>query len=142
VAVESTPAYIQIDGETGNAYNEAAFRYFLALERKRAERAVRPLLLLLLKVRNQPAKRTGLAPTVSAGIFSALATCIREVDFSGWYREGVVAAAVIAPNGPTSDAVRRHLSARVVRALQQRLSAAEAARITVRVVELGGRPRI
>jgi hypothetical protein len=142
VAVESTPAFIQFDGEVCRAYNEVAFRYFLEIERKRAERSVRPLLLMLVTLRKPPGATAAVPPEMFAKIFSVLVACVREVDFVGWYREGSVAAAVLAPSGPVSATVRHHLSARVLRALKERLSQDEAARVGVRVVTLGRSPRM
>jgi hypothetical protein len=142
VTVESTPAFIQFGGEVCRAYNEVAFRYFLEIERKRAERSVRPLLLMLVTLRKPPHAPAVVPPEMFAKIFSVLGACVREVDFVGWYREGSVAAAVLAPSGPVSATVRHHLSARVLRALKERLSLDEAARVGVRVVTLGRSPRM
>lgn len=139
---EATPAFIQFNGETCRAYNEVAFRYFLEIERKRAERSIRPVLLMLVTLR-RPSKRAPIAPPeIFPKIFSVLGACVREVDFVGWYRENSVAAAVLAPSGPVTASVRHHLSARVLRALKERLSPDEAARVGVRVVTLGRSPRM
>ena len=46
---------VSLEGRLGQAYNEDAFRYFFEIERKRAARAHRPVLLLLLDLRDQPA---------------------------------------------------------------------------------------
>src|SRR2546422_1060554 len=40
-------------GRLGQAYNEQAFRYFLAIERKRSERSGHPFLLLLVDLKEQ-----------------------------------------------------------------------------------------
>ena len=42
---------VAFEGRLGQAYNEEAFRYFLAIERKRAERSHRTFLLLLVDVK-------------------------------------------------------------------------------------------
>ena len=137
-----TPAFIRFAGDATRAYNEAAFRYFLDVERRRAERAHSPLFLMLVSLKQRPGGRMALTPTTSAAVFSALTSCVREVDFVGWYHEGLVAAAVLAPSGSPSDTVRHHLSARAHRALQHTLSTADAARAEVRVVGLGRTPRM
>jgi hypothetical protein len=137
LGVESTPAFIRIAGDATRAYNEAALRYFLAVERKRAERSLKPLLLMLVALKQRPGARIALAPDTSAAIFSALGSCVREVDFVGWYRESTVAAVVLVPTGPASQTVRQELKARVLRALRAALSTADAARAEVRVVGLG-----
>ncbi len=143
VAVESTPAFIRFAGDVTRAYNEAAFRYFLAIERKRAERARSSLLLMLVSLKQLSGARMALTPATSAGVFSALNSCVREVDFVGWYHEGLVAAAVLAPTGsPSHTTMRQKLSVRARRALQDTLSTADAARVEVRVVGLGRTPRM
>jgi len=142
VAVESTPAFTRIDGEICQAYNEVAFRYFLEIERKRAERSLRPLLLILVKLRRHSAYPAVSAPQMFAKVFSALDACVREVDLVGWYREGVIAAAVLVAGAPASELVRNRLRARVLRVLRERLSPDEAARVHVRVVAFGHRPRM
>jgi hypothetical protein len=142
VTVESAPAFISINGQPSQAYNESAFRYFLEIERRRAERSVRPLLLLLVKLKSSGANNAATSPGTFTKIFSVLSASVREVDFIGWYREGVVAAAVLAPSGPVSETVRHHLSARVLRALRERLSPDEAAHVAVRVIALGRSQRM
>jgi hypothetical protein len=140
-AVESRPAYLRINGEISDAYNEAAFRYFLAIERTRAERSARPLLLLLVKLRKSK-NQTGVSQRTSAAIFAALRACVREVDFVGWYREAKVAGAVLAPSGPAPENLRHQLRDRVVQALTRTLSAAGGARVDVRVLDASRKPRM
>ena len=140
--IESKPAYVRINGEVSHAYNEAAFRYFLTLERRRAERHVRPLLLVLVKLRKHSQSGSALTPPTLATIFSALSACVREVDFVGWYREGVVAAAALIPSSNTAEQVQHHVNERVVRVLRMRLSASDVARLAVRVIELGPKARM
>jgi hypothetical protein len=141
-AAESKPAYVRLNGEVSDAYNEAAFRYFLAIEKTRAERSVRSLLLLLVKLPKPSESHRAVSPHTYSTIFSALRACVREVDFVGWYREGRVAAAVLAPSGAASENVRHQLNARVVRVLTQKLPADEAGRLEVRVVDVGHKPRM
>jgi hypothetical protein len=143
-AVESKPAFVRVNGEVGDVYNEAAFRYFLALafEKIRAERSVRPLLLLLVKLRKPSKHQDEASVHRSSTIFSALRACVREMDFVGWYREGRVAAAVLAASGAASENVRHQLKVRVVRVLTQKFPADEAGRLEVRVVDVGHKPRM
>jgi hypothetical protein len=75
-------------------YQEADFRYFLGIERQRAERRGRSLLLVLVNVRaiGAPTSRT----EAVAGIVSdVLGACVRESDFTGWYRQAEAAGAVL-----------------------------------------------
>jgi len=142
LATDIRPAYIRLDGQAIHAYNEPAFRYFLTLERNRARRSVRPLLLALVKLRTDAETEPDAVARTFATIFSALNTCVREVDFVGWYREGTVVGAVLASGGGTIANLRQNVSARVVAALMTRLSPIEAKRLRVRVVYVGATPRI
>lgn len=82
-----------LEGQPGQAYNEEAFWYFLQIERRRADRSLRPFLLLLVDLKQQAS--VGIDPAVGAKLFSALSACVRETDFIGWYRGGRVAGAVL-----------------------------------------------
>ena len=132
--VEPTPAFVRIGDEVLHVYNEAAFRYFLSLERKRAARSVRQLLLMLVKLNNHA--DTVAYPQTFARVFSALDACVREVDLVGWYREGVVAAALFAGNGPGVGTVREHVSARVLQRFRDTLPEEIAAQLRTRIVSL------
>jgi hypothetical protein len=117
------------------AYSEEAFRYFLGLERKRAERSGRPLLLLLVNVSSGNAG-SAITPIVAAKIFGGLSLCIRDVDFVGWYRHGRVAGAVLT-QGTDSPALRasEQIGQRVAELLGKQLPASIAARLQVRVLQ-------
>jgi hypothetical protein len=129
-------------GQTFQAYNEQTFRYFLALERKRAERFSRSFLLLLVNLRKQPSMNTQFAPHVATDVFGALSVCVREVDFIGWYREQRVVGAVLSHGAtpPERDASHR-IGQRCVEALSERLPAHVAGRMQVRVLQLRPRAR-
>ena len=128
---------VSLEGRLGQAYNEDAFRYFLEIERKRAARAHRPVLLLLLDLRDQPAIGPRIDPMLAAKLFSGLWRCLRETDVVGWYREERVAGAVLTQvdDGPRSE-VTRVTRERVSTALCQDLSADVARRLRVRVYQL------
>ena len=140
MVVVPAPGFVPVEGARRQAYNEVAFRHFLALEVKRAERSAHPLLLMLVKLRKPLRNRPELATRLTASMFSVLDACVREVDFFGWYCEGTVAAVVFVPGGPVTDTIRVQLKDRVVGGLQKRLSPDEAAYLQVRVVEIGRRP--
>jgi hypothetical protein len=141
LAIESRPAYLHLNGEITQAYNEAAFRYFLAIEKTRAERSTRSLLLVLVKLR-RPRNHTGLNAHTSFAMFSALRACVREVDFVGWYRQDLVAGAVLTHTGTASRKVRHQLIARIVRVLTQKLRPDDTAGLEVRVVDVGRKRRM
>jgi hypothetical protein len=121
------------------AYNEEAFRHFLALERKRSERACRSFLLLLVALRREPAARAAIPQPLAAKVFAALATCVREVDFVGWYREDRIAGAVLIQGAaaPEPDAPKR-IAARVTDALRSQLPSPVVQRLQVRVLHRVG----
>jgi hypothetical protein len=133
-------------GQMFEAYNEEAFRYFLALERKRAERFNRSFLLLLVNLRKQPSMpnvSTQIGPHVATDVFGALCVCVREVDFMGWYREERVVGAVLSHGAATPEREATHrIGQRCVSALAERLTAEIASRMQVRVLQLRPRVRI
>ena len=142
MALESIPAFCGFrGGRSGHAYNEAAFRLFLAADRWRAERSTRSLLLVLVTVRPSAGPSAKLTDATAAAIFSGLGACFREVDFFGWYREGRVAAAVLPQGVNASGEVRHLIAQRVLPVLRKQLSADQSTSLRVRVVRLGGRVR-
>ena len=120
----------------GGAYSEDAFRYFLALEKRRAERSGRSLLLLLVDIASDPASRV---PTsqVADKVFSALRDCVRDVDFVGWYRFGLVAGAVLAQgaDSPAGEASAQ-IADRVTVELSRALPGSAHSRFHVRVLQM------
>jgi hypothetical protein len=120
--------------EVPDAYNEEAFRYFLDIERRRSEILKRPFVLLLLDL-----KKSLDTPPPPEKLLSALALCVRETDFIGWYRDRSIAGAVLTQHTETAgpdlaDAVSR----RVVQVLAVRLPSELARRVRVRVYQLPG----
>jgi hypothetical protein len=120
------------------AYNEAEFRYFMVLERKRAALANRPFLLLLVDLKAWRAAGV-MESDVTERLFSTLSQCLRGTDFVGWYQEGRVVGAVLTQHAivPASD-VWRGVSQRVTRALGESLPADLAGRVQVRVCQVPG----
>jgi hypothetical protein len=121
------------------AYNEEAFRHFLALERKRSQRGQRSFLLLLVSLRKQPGTANHIPPAVASKLFAGLATCVREVDFLGWYRHERIAGAVLVQGGTaaTPDA-SRGIGDRVTQALSRHVPSAVVERLQVRVLHSVG----
>lgn len=139
--MECLPGYSPYEaGCAGHVYNEAAFRHFLDVDRRRAQRATRPLLLVLVSVRHEEPGPATLTDATAAAIFASLGECVREIDFVGWYREGELPAAVLVlqPNTAPDD-IHRRLSDRIVRALRTHLPADVMRKVRVRVMRLGGR---
>ncbi len=138
MALESIPAHSGFrGGHIGQAYNEAAFRYFLAVDRWRAQRSQRSIILVLASVRQSPGRNLHLTHAAAAAMFAGLAASVREVDFVGWYRKGRVAGAVLAQAAGAPDQLRQLIGRRVLAALEQHLPAAYARRLHLRIVRLG-----
>ena len=126
-----------LEGRTGQAYNEEAFRYFLAVERKRAGRSRRSFLLLLVSMKKRSGVSGPIRPAVATSIFSGLWLGVREVDFIGWFREGRVAGAVLTQGAdPLAPDVSRRISQRLTETLRGRVPADVARRLHVRVLQL------
>ncbi|HKT81517.1 MAG TPA: hypothetical protein VJP86_14925 [Vicinamibacterales bacterium] len=124
---------LTLDAACG-AYNEDAFRYFLEIERRRAEASGRPLLLLLVDLKKQSEPESVIPGAIADRVFSSLALSLRDTDFFGWYREGVVAGAVLTQHAETSDTSIADVAAqRVSSALRSALPAHVSIRVQVRV---------
>ena len=105
-------------GAAGRAYNEAAFRHFLNIERKRAEHPAYSVLLIMVSRRISPGRNATLQRAEASALFSALGASVREADFVGWYREDRVAAAVLTYPSSTAAHVISRITGRVVQALE------------------------
>jgi hypothetical protein len=140
--MENCSCGLALEDRNGQAYNEQAFRHFLAIERKRAARASRSFLLLLVSLRKEPGASMVINAKAASRLFSGLAGCVREVDFIGWYREERVAGAVLTQGaGTPAAAAVRGIGERVTEVLGRRLSGSEAQRLQVRVLQLCRRPK-
>lgn len=140
---------IALKGRLGQAYNEEAFQYFLAIERKRSERLGRPLLLLLVDLTERSGVSGRIDPRIARKLFSGLCLCLRETDVIGWYREARVAGAVLAePRDETRMEVSRLVVQRVRQVLSERLPVNVVRRLQMHVCHYpepegidSGRPR-
>jgi hypothetical protein len=110
---------VVVEGRFGQAYNEQAFRYFLQIERKRAARANRPVLLVVLDLKKSP-EMARIDPALTADLFHCLCRCLREADVVGWYREDRVAAAVLTH---VDDACRPEVTTVIRQRIEDALSA-------------------
>jgi hypothetical protein len=128
-ALERSVAPLQV-------YNEEAFRYFLDIERRRAEMSNRPFLLLLLDLKR--ASSAGVIDRRSADrLFAALGAALRETDFLGWYRASSVIGAALTQHSDSAgpdlqDVVRDRIADLVRRKLPSEL----AARVQLRLYRL------
>lgn len=137
----SLPGYTGFSsGAGGQAYNQTAFRHFLGIERRRAQRSMRSLFVVLVTVRPGSGAAARVDGPTARSIFLGLGESIREVDFAGWLREGRVAAAVLAPGTvPASLQAQQLLAERVKRAIAPRLPSAQAKHLHVRILPVMSR---
>jgi hypothetical protein len=143
MALESIPAYFGFrGGQLRRAYNEAAFRHFLAVDRLRADHSTRSILLVLASLRQSVGRSAMLTDAAAAALFCGLGECVREVDFVGWYREGYVAAAVLWQGVNPSRELPHVIVQRLLPALRKRLPIDQSRNLRVRVVRLGGRASV
>jgi len=127
-----------LEHETGDAYNEEAFHYFLEIERRRSELSNRPFLLMLIEFTKQSVGSTTEIDAASTGrLFSVLSQCLRDTDFVGWYREGRIAGAVLTQHGePERDDLSEVVRRRVDQALTRQFPPDRMRRLQVRVYQL------
>ena len=127
---------VALEGRLGQAYNEQAFRYLLAIERKRSERSGCPFLLLLIDLKKQAGASARLDAMLANDLFSNLWLCLRETDFVGWYREeGVAGAVLIELRNKRPTEVSRLIGKRVSARLYERLPSDVARRLRVRIYQ-------
>jgi hypothetical protein len=101
-----------------HAYGEQAFRYFLAVERRRAERSSRPFILVLVR----PGSEGGASGGLAVRLFQILSGCLRQTDFIGWFREGrVIGAVLVQPSESVGADATRLVLERVTSALSSAL---------------------
>ena len=133
------PAYSRISGYPGaSAYNEVAFRHFLAADRRRAARGTQTLLLVLVGIRRSHGQCALLSEATATAIFDALTASVREVDYVGWYRDGYIGAAVLPQSARPDAAVRSAIAERLSRVLRAALPGDHARQLRLRVIPLAG----
>ena len=120
------------------AYDERLFRHFLALDRQRAERSGRCLLLVLVSLNKGAGAGERIAPAIATRMFGVLALCVREGDFTGWYRTDRVASALLfqGADAHAPDA-RDRIRIRVTQLLSEALPPGVVPRLQVEVLDFG-----
>jgi hypothetical protein len=118
---------------TVEAYNEAAFRYFLQVEEKRFLRSNRKFLLLLVDLNGDSGAVEDFDPALGKKLFAALWPCVRETDFVGWYRQGrVIGVACTQLNDAQGATVSSVVADRFQKALRDALPEPIGSRVHVR----------
>lgn len=136
IDLDSQSSALGVDVALGH-YNEDAFRYFLDIERKRAELSGRPFLLLLIDLKKVSGVDAAIEGQTAQSISAALAACVRDTDFLGWYRQGRVVGAVLTQHGEANSAGMTELvTGRVDSALRGTLPRETSERLQLRVYQL------
>jgi hypothetical protein len=127
-----------LDCPQGTACDEEAFQYFLDIERARAGRSNHPLNLLFATLESASGKPAPISAASAARLFEGMRQSLRETDVVGWYRQDLVAGAVLtARDGAREPAISDLIEQRVGNGLRQGLPAKIASGLRVRVVQLG-----
>lgn len=128
-----------LESQAGQVYNEEAFRHFLDIEQRRAERSGRSFLLALVSLRKLEAADGVISQDIAGRVFAGLEQSVREVDFVGWFREDRIAGAVLAQGlGELGTEAKQRIAGRVTRDICGRLPSNVAQRLHVRVAQLRG----
>ncbi len=136
---EASPLGLVSEGTGDQVYNEAAFRYFLGLERKRSERSGGAFLLLLVDLESSSGQTVDFEPNLASGVFSLMKPSLRETDFVGWYHAGRVAAAVLTQLGDAGPDAADQVTGRIRASLRKGLPGVVSDRLQVRVYQLPSR---
>jgi len=136
---EASPLGLVSEGTGGQVYNEAAFRYFLSLERKRSERSGGAFLLLLVDLESSSGQSVDFEPELASGVFSLVTPCLRETDFVGWYHAGGEAAAVLTQLADAGPDAADQVTGRIRASLRKGLPGIVSDRLQVRVYQLPSR---
>jgi hypothetical protein len=115
----------------GDTLARPIFMDLLRLERKRAERSGRPLVLMLVEAPNllKIGERTGAAEE----IHHALARSTRETDIRGWYRDRSVIGVIFTEFGLAGASALKILSGKVKSALRESVGSERAAGVALSV---------
>jgi hypothetical protein len=124
----------------GTEYDERTFQYLLAMERARAERSNRRVRLLLVTLEPVPGASVPISRASAARLFQGLRALLRDTDIMGWYRQDLVAGAVLCARGDApEEETSRLIAQRVTEGLRQRLPGKIARSLRVRVTQQGPR---
>ena len=124
----------------GAEYDEETFLYFLTMERARAGRSNQRLRLLLATLEAVPGKPAPMPPPSAAKLFKAMRLLLRDTDIMGWYRQDLVAGAILtAPAGTPEDETSPLIEKRIREGLLERLPASVARVLRVRITQQGPR---
>jgi hypothetical protein len=118
---ESISAHLRLASDRGKAkvvsegseyfFDEPDFNEMLNLERKRSKRSMKPLILMCLDVSGM------MIPNCThehRKLLKAFATCIRETDVRGWYKQESIMGILFTEIESASSSVRESFFRRVM----------------------------
>ena len=112
--------FFSVEAETGaDLFPREVFMKMLCLERNRAERSGRRLVLMLVESQSllKHGNQTGAAEKIQCALFRAT----RATDIKGWYRDGAVIGVIFTEIPLTETSVVQVLSGKVNHALHAAL---------------------
>jgi hypothetical protein len=112
----------------------------LELERQRSQRSKRPVLLVLVALRDPHGPASRIDSNTATLLFRVLLRSLRETDLVGWFQERKVIGAVVvaSPGAPGTD-TSGLVSGKVRRALGESLPPRVSSRLRLRVRKLPSR---
>jgi hypothetical protein len=116
------------------AYDEKTFRYLLDSEAKRSERSGLSYHILLLYRTDTQGRIENMDSLVAKTVMAALSRCLRETDYIGWYRDGLIAGGVltVVERDGETDMFSR-LQGTLVESLRMELGDEKAGRVLIRL---------
>jgi len=118
------------------AYNEEAFQYLLEGESKRSKRSGHLYHILLIYCTNEQGILIAMESNIAKTVIAALSRSLRETDYIGWYRAGLIVGGVLTVVKQESMAqVSSHIQKRMADALQVEPRIAENPRLQIRVCQ-------
>jgi len=123
-----------IEPSSGKVYHESAFRYLLNNETSRSRRSGLAYHVLFLYQDTAEGTITPMDAPVLASVSKVLANCLRETDYTGWYRDGQVVGGVLTAMGKESGAEQMEsLRGRIIDALRDELGEKKSGGLRVRI---------
>ena len=144
--IESISAHLRLASDRGKAkvvsegneyfFDEPDFNAMLNHERKRSKRSMKPLILMCLDVSGMMIPNCTHEHRI---LLKAFATCIRETDVRGWYKQESIMGILFTEIESASPSVRKTLFHRVMTHLvsQARLDVLFKSKVTFHIYPEG-----
>ena len=122
------------NAQSVQAYNEDAFQYLLTNECRRSERSGHSFKVLLAYLTMPDGTTAHMDDNVARKLLAGLSRSLRETDYVGWYRDGMIVGGVLTALGHDPMAESSvHVEQRFVQVLQEMFSRQEISRVQFRV---------